>query len=143
MSDFFTDTNKGRVKNIDKLLGHLIKSAKSNRADASQIAELFAPLEQSFAELGLSVGSDATPPPVASEQAVRGAPPPASGTATIRTIVDQATSSELTWALAAIANRLDEILEQNGKASGAHRGFSRLPKWDPAALGTANGEDQQ
>lgn len=52
MSDFHNSTNTGRVSKMVETLALIEKSAKSNKAEAEEVAELLAPLTDALRALG-------------------------------------------------------------------------------------------
>lgn len=104
MSGFDNTTNRNRVEKIVEILGHLDKSAKSNRASQEEVAEMLAPVTQKLPK-GMDVsipGLDEAPAPVRTSKVPTHIQ--------IREAAQNASLKDLTWAMAVFMTRIDEEL---------------------------------
>lgn len=133
MSNFHTDTNKGRVAKMCDTVGLLQKSAKSNRATPEEINELMLPLVDALRDLGVTVvkngdfvsatvdlasgevtAAEKTAPP-RHPRAWTDGRPDSPAYATLHDLALNAPFADIGPALAVLTTRLDEALCEAGK----------------------------
>lgn len=96
---FDNPTNRGRAANIAKLLDHVEKSAKSNRAKPEEISDVLAPVFESLAELQATPKTnDTTPSPNSRYH--------------LSEVIAKFTLSECSSAIALCMIRIDEALAE-------------------------------
>ncbi|MEM0934794.1 MAG: hypothetical protein AAGJ91_02680 [Pseudomonadota bacterium] len=111
---FDNPTNAGRVEKMIEILGHIDKSAKSNRASQSVIATLLGPLWDELASVGVPVfdspKTEETGGPALEIEFVDPSPKPQMPPrwSDIRAMIADADTDELLLALANIGDQLDK-----------------------------------